>query len=79
MSGSVQMVQGVITIVQESRFRLEDADGRGYLFVLHADQNERKLNDFQRNETPVTVIYSGRPDAGAVAHTVQPAATLPYR
>lgn len=76
--GNVQMVHGVITIVQESRFRLQDAGGRGYLFVLHAGQDERKLRDYQRNNTPVTVTYSGRPDAGAIAHTVQPATALPH-
>lgn len=76
---NVQTVHGIITIVQESRFRLQDARGRGYLFVLHAAQDEHTLRDYQRDKTPVTVTYTGRPDAGAVAHTVRPATAVPRR
>lgn len=66
-------IEGLITVVQESRFRLEGRDGRGYLFVLHAGQDERNLREFHKHRTPVTVTYTGRPDAGAVAETVRPA------
>lgn len=67
-----QHVQGIITIVQESRFRLQAGDGRGYLFVLHAGLDADKLRDYQRNNIPVTVSYAGQPDAGAVARAVNP-------
>lgn len=67
-----QQVQGIITIIQESRFRLQDTHGRGYLFVLHAGLDADKLRDYQRARTPVTVTYTGRPDAGAVARAVEP-------
>ncbi len=67
-----QRVQGIITIVQESRFWLQAGDGRGYLFVLHAGLDAGKLRQYQRNRTPVTVTYAGQPDAGAVARAVKP-------
>lgn len=67
-----QHVQGIITIVQESRFRLQAGDGRGYLFILHAGLDAGKLRQYQRDHTPVTVTYTGQPDAGAVARAVKP-------
>lgn len=67
-----QQVQGMITIVQESRFRLQDADGRGYLFVLRSNLDPSVLQRFQQARTPVVVTYKGRPDGGAVALDVRP-------
>ncbi len=68
-SGSLH---GVITIVQEDRFRLEDALGRGYLFTLgrKVALSLQDLQNFSRGRTPVTVEFEGAPDLGAVATAV---------
>ena len=68
----VQQAQGWITIVQESRFRLQDVEGRGYLFVLRSNLAPVELQRFQQACIPVVVTYIGQPDAGAVALRVRP-------
>lgn len=72
---SQQRLQGVITIVQESRFRLQDAEGRGYIFTLRAGLDASRLRRYEQHNTPVTVIYTGKPDTGAVATSVRPTGT----
>lgn len=66
---SAARVRGVITVVQEDRIRLVDAAGRGYLFIL--DRRVRwSLPDLwrlARERQPVTAVYVGPPDLGAVA------------
>lgn len=69
-SGSLH---GVITIVQEDRFRLEDAQGRGYLFTLgrKVALSQEDLRNFSQGRTPVTVEFEGAPDLGAVALAIR--------
>jgi hypothetical protein len=65
-------VEGRITIVQEDRFRLEDATGRGYLFILgrKSGVSSQELNDWRAGCVPISVDYEGAPDMGAVARHV---------
>lgn len=72
---SRRRLQGVVTIVQESRFRLQDGEGRGYIFTLRAGLDAGQVRRYAQDATPVTVIYSGRPDIGAVATSVRPTGT----
>lgn len=62
-------VRGRITIVQEDRFRLQDEQGRGYLFTLNrkSGASMTDLHDWNRAQIPVTVHYDGPPDLGAAA------------
>ena len=62
-------VHGVITLVQEDRFRLEDALGRGYLFTLGRGNGIglRQLHAWCDHGLAVEVEYRGAPDLGAVA------------
>jgi hypothetical protein len=66
-------VRGVITIVQEHRFRLEDDRGRGYLFTLGWESGTpiKNLAVWSEQQIPVTVEYQGPPELGAVAKKVQ--------
>jgi hypothetical protein len=66
-------VRGVITIIQEHRFRLEDELGRGYLFTLgwEAGTPIENLAVWSEQQIPVTVEYQGLPELGAVAKKVQ--------
>jgi hypothetical protein len=62
-------LRGVITLVQEDRFRLEDDLGRGYLFTL-GRWNGISLNTLHAwcaRQSRVEVEYRGTPDLGAVA------------
>jgi hypothetical protein len=53
-------MRGVITIAQESRFQLTDADGVSHLFVLspHMLAEDDDLEPLQRSQAPVQVTYS---------------------
>lgn len=66
-------LRGVITVIQEDRFRLEDDGGHGYLFTLgwasRATHND--LAVWSEQEVPVTIEYEGVPDLGAVATSVR--------
>jgi hypothetical protein len=69
-------IDGVITMVQEDRFRLVGADGRCQLFLLshrtRVDGDD--LHRFERARTPVTVTHGEAPGLIArTAHTVRPA------
>lgn len=67
-------VAGRITVVQETRFRLVDDDGIGYLFTLgrFCRAGPSQLERWRSAKTRVAVAYSGQPDMGAVAHRVRP-------
>jgi len=66
-------VRGIITVVQEDRFRMEDAQGHGFLFILgrRAGSSLGDLHRWSGGQVPVTVQYEGPPDLGAVAVRVQ--------
>lgn len=66
-------LRGVVTLIQEDRFRLEDEQGRGYLFTLgrHAGASVEDLSRWSGQSVPVTVKYEGAPDLGAVAINVR--------
>jgi hypothetical protein len=60
---------GVITLMQEDRFRLETLDGVGLLFTLSrsAKTPRDELVRIVGMRVPVRVRYEGEPDVGAVA------------
>ena len=62
-------LRGVITLVQEDRFRLEDDLGRGYLFTLGRGNGVGldTLHTWCDRRSTVEVEYQGAPDLGAVA------------
>lgn len=64
---------GWITLVQETRFRLVDEKGRGYLFTLgwEAGVSARDLAMWSREGVQVRVGYQGAPDLGAVAVSIR--------
>lgn len=66
-------VVGVVTLVQEDRFRIEDERGLGYLFTLgHASGvSPRLLHAWSGRGARVAVQYRGAPDLGAVAVAVR--------
>lgn len=69
------VVIGTITIVQESRIRLSDAEGRGWLFVVRPRvASAERLEGWRDAGTSVAVRYRGVPDAGAVADAIAPTA-----
>jgi hypothetical protein len=62
-------LRGVITLVQEDRFRLEDDLGRGYLLTLGRGNGVGldTLHTWCDQRSTVEVEYRGPPDLGAVA------------
>jgi hypothetical protein len=66
-------LQGIVTLVQEDRFRLVDDQGRGYLFTLGRGNGVglRELHLWCAERTPLEVEYRGAPDLGAVALRLQ--------
>ena len=66
-------ITGTITLVQEDRFRLEDAQGRGYLFTLGRGLGIglQRLQQWTARRAQLEVDYDGTPDLGAVAVGVQ--------
>lgn len=69
-------VRGVITLVQEDRFRLEDQDGRGYLLTLgwKAAVPVARLHQWSGQKAELIVEFEeGAPDLGAVAVQVREA------
>ncbi len=67
-------VEGRITIVQEDRFRVMDADGRGYLFVTgKRAASLDQLDAWRDRGVRVAVEYFGVPDVGALARSIRPA------
>lgn len=66
-------LRGRITIVQEDRFRLEDAEGRGYLLTAgrKSGVSMADLNYWREGQIVVTVTYEGPPDLGAIATRIR--------
>jgi len=56
-------VAGRIIVVQEMRFRIVTADGRGYLFTLarNANVDTTELRRLHERDTPVRISYVGQP------------------
>lgn len=69
-------VRGVVTVAQEDRIRVVDAAGRGYLFVVgkRVRWSLPELWALARDRRMVEVVYTGKPDLGAVALAVRVAA-----
>ena len=66
-------VDGVVTLMQEDRFRVETRDGRGALFTLSREANVG-VPDLERivgTGEAVRVSYVGEPDVGATAVRVE--------
>lgn len=69
-------LRGIIIVVQESRFRLVDEAGHGYLLTLskHANVTPEQLTGWAARRTPVVVEFTGEPDyATGVATRLLPA------
>jgi hypothetical protein len=70
----MRSMEGVVTIVQESRFQLTDDAGASHLFILgHGTLGEPdQLDGLQRRQARVRVRYSApRNLIGFVAHSVE--------
>jgi hypothetical protein len=69
----VSTVRGVVTVVQEDRFRLVDDVGRGYLFTLgkRSGTTPAAVRGWRDAGVQVLVEYVGAPDMGAVASRVR--------
>lgn len=67
-------VRGVITLVQEDRFRLRLEDGRSALFVLGRalGHSLSGLEALAGSGQAVTISYHGGLEAGAVADEITP-------
>jgi len=69
----VKSMDGIVTIVQESRFQLTDDEGVSHLFVLghRALAEPDQLEPLQRRQARVTVRYTAaRNVLGLVAHAI---------
>jgi hypothetical protein len=69
----MKTIDGVVTIVQESRFQLTDDRGVGHLFLLGHDSmaEPAQLETLARHQSRVRVRYSEGADIiGFVAHRV---------
>lgn len=73
-----RQLRGTITVVQESRFRLVDRAGRGYLLTLgkHANVTAEQLAAWAVRRAPLVVEFTGEPDyTSGVATWLAPAET----
>lgn len=71
-----KQLHGTITVVQESRFRLVDRAGRGYLLTLskHANVVPEQLAAWAARRAPLVVEFTGEPDyTSGVATRIAPA------
>jgi hypothetical protein len=69
----MKRMQGIVTIVQESRFQLTDDDGVSHLFVLGHDSAAEpdQLEPLQRRQARVSVDYTEARNAiSLVAHSI---------
>lgn len=69
----MKLVSGVITAVQEGRFRLATRGGQNKLFILfrNAPLEPQDLGPLQSEEIEVTVHYEDAPDLIAcIAHDI---------
>ena len=70
----MQIMEGVVTILQESRFQLTDDEGVSHLFILSHDTlgEPDQLEPLQRQQARVRVRYTApRNIVGLVAHSVE--------
>jgi hypothetical protein len=70
----VKTMEGIVTIVQESRFQLTDDSGVSHLFILGHDTlgEPDQLEPLQRRQARVRVRFTeGRNVIGLVAHSVE--------
>ena len=60
---STSTIQGRIIAVQEMRFRILTADGRGFLFTLshRARADTDDLHRWHQHDNLIQVTYSGEP------------------
>jgi hypothetical protein len=72
-------LRGMVTVVQEDRFRLQDDIGRGYLLTLGRGNGVglRNLHTWCDRRATVEVEYRGAPDLGAVAVQAREVASTP--
>lgn len=71
----MKTASGIITLVQEHRFQLEEDGGRHRLFILAHDapQQWQDLEQLERDHAPVTVHYTDADGLIACAvHDIQP-------
>jgi len=72
----MRTVSGIITAVQEGRFRLASREGQNKLFILShkAPLAPQDLPPLQRDETEVTIHFEVASDLIAgIAHDITPA------
>ena len=76
---TTRTMDGVVTVVQESRFQLTDDQGVSHLFVLsgHAAMEPAQLAPLQRDQARVRVRYEPTPHL--IAHLARSLALLPER
>ena len=70
----MQAIQGIVTIVQESRFQVVDRNGVAHHFLLShkAAVEPEQLPILQREQVPVRVWYTFAPDViGHVAARIE--------
>ena len=68
-------VTGIVTVVQEERFRLLTDDGRGFLLTLahSANCDDAELCYLRDAHTRVHVRYSGEANTDSgIAHSIEP-------
>lgn len=71
---SMRSMEGVVTILQESRFQLTDDAGVSHLFILAHDTlgEPDQLEPLQRRQARVRVRYTApRNIIGLVAHSIE--------
>jgi hypothetical protein len=71
----MQRISGVVTVVQEGRFRMSTDDGRSILFTLHhgAEWEAQDLPSLQRSARVVVSCADAPGRAAMVAHAIRPA------
>jgi len=71
----MDVMEGIVTMVQESRFQLTDGKGVSHLFILGHDAAAEpdQLAPLSRRQAKVRVRYT-RPEniIGLVAHSISP-------
>lgn len=67
----MQSIQGIVTIVQEGRFQVVDADGVGHHFLLshNAAVEPEQLPPLQREQALVRVSF--KPAADVIGHVAE--------
>ena len=74
-AGNPKLLRGRIIVVQEDRFRLVSASGKGYLLTLshRAKVSEQDLQDWHKADCQVMVEYQGEPNlATGMVQNVKP-------